>query len=216
MLFLQICKRKKKRSFKSEKKRLTDLSCNIYVSFSASSASCFFAVCCSSASVGGVGGGECSYTIGCRMASSSSESVSLFRPTVAHSPRPRAVTPEAPASNWTWRHECQLSVTPSRRVGCRVIPCSEGVQARRQVLVEQNGQVGFFRLDLSPVDPAGDRGIPAQVCRVNIQDPCEENDKIHKGTFPHSLSLGFYSSPSVVHTAGYQWLAWDFHQKQFL
>lgn len=70
---------------------------------------------------------------------------------------------------------------PSRDTAALLmVPCSEGVQANRQVLVKQNGQVGSFRLDLSPVDPAAHRGIPAQIRWVDIQDPLRH--RVRKNT----------------------------------
>lgn len=60
---------------------MTNLSLNIYVVLYSGAFSIIpplhpvFVVCSSSRGVGGVGGGKRSYTIGCRMASSSSESV---------------------------------------------------------------------------------------------------------------------------------------------
>lgn len=86
---------------------MTNLSLNIYVVLYSGAFSIIpplhpvFVVCSSSSSVGGVGGGGRSYTIGCRMASSSSESVPVCFGPLLHSPSPRYVTPEHPASDWT-------------------------------------------------------------------------------------------------------------------
>lgn len=60
--------------------------------------------------------------------------------------------------------------SPGDTIPLQVVPCSEGVQANRQVLIKQNGQVGSFGLDLSLVNPAAHWGIPAQIRWVDVQD----------------------------------------------
>lgn len=59
--------------------------------------------------------------------------------------------------------ECPPALASGGTITLQMVPCSEGVQANRQVLIKQNGQVGSFGLDLSPVNPAAHRGIPAQI-----------------------------------------------------
>lgn len=93
MLFLQIFRGKKPpRALDPRKSSWQFYLLQHLCAFNASSASCFFVVCCSSASVGGVGGGECSYTIGCRTASSSSESVAVCFGPLSHTARARVVS----------------------------------------------------------------------------------------------------------------------------
>lgn len=135
-----------------------------------------FVLCSNSSGDGGVGGGEWSCTIECRMASSSSESVLFASGPLLHSPSPRYVTPPTSCGDWTWLWECHFIVTWRSRGAA--LPWSEGVQARGEVLVEQYGQVGFLWLDLPPVDPAGHRRVPAEVSWVYVQDAWKEKEEI--------------------------------------
>lgn len=66
---------------------------------------------------------------------------------------------------------CPHTLTTGDTITHQMVPCSEGVQTNGQVLIKQNGQVGSFGLDLSPVDPAAHWGIPAQIRWVDVQDP---------------------------------------------
>lgn len=101
-------------------------------------------------------------------------------------------------------NRCPPAFAGGDTITLQKLPCSEGVQTRRQVLIKQNGQVGSFWLDLSPVNPAAHWRIPAQISWVDVQDPFRPRVR-KKTSWGHSREHSFPSAEllSNFHTTSY-------------